>query len=171
MHKILLLSTLLLIGSSSFSQSIKDLDFLTGEWKVKEDNSENDWWEKSTRTVQYALDSTYIVLEASAISSSGKERTYLWYIHHNSKKNQFEMVSMFSNWHKAQFDILIWEPKERKLIIKNGTDPNADEYHERYGEMVFNEDFDEYVWIGENKYGDRNNPSIWKYVEKGWRSK
>lgn len=171
MQKSILVLSLLLITSVSFSQSIKDLEFLIGEWKTREDIKDKNWWEESRRTIQYALDSTYIEVKATANSSSGKERKYLWYIHYNSKKNQFEMLSMFSNWHKAQFDILIWEPTERKLIIKKDPDPNEEEYHERYGEMIFDENFMEFVWKGVNKYGDKNNPGIWKYVEKGIKTK
>ncbi len=167
MRKSILAFLFVLIASSSFSQSVKDLDFLIGEWKVREDNKEKNWWEESSRIARYALDSTHIEIEATAISSSGKERSYLWYIHYNSKKKQFEMVSMFSNWHKTQFDILAWDATKRKLTIKNDVDPNSDEYHERFGEMIFDENFNTYTWIGENKYGDRNKPSIWNYVEKG----
>ena len=168
-----LIFTLLLSSGNIIAQemSIQDLDFLIGEWEVREDNKEKKWWEKSTRTGRYVLDSTYIELESAAISSSGKERTYSWYIHYNSKKNQFEMLSMFSNWHEVLFDILIWDSTKRKLTIRNKVDSNSDEFHERYGEIIFDENFNEYLWVGENKYGDSNNPSIWKYVEKGLRIK
>lgn len=175
MNKVLTLIFLMLIGNSSFAQedpnsvTIQDLDFLIGTWEVREDNEEKTWWEESTRVGEYILDSTYIQLKASAISSSGKERTYLWLIHFNSKAQQFEMVSMFSNWPKVQFDILTWEPNARKLIIKSGGDPNSDDYHDRYGELVFDKDFNAYTWIGENKYGDRENPNVWKYKELGSR--
>jgi len=163
----------LIITGNVFSQekSIKDLEFLVGAWEVREDNNENDWWEKATRTGRYILDSTYIELNATAISSTGKERTYRWFIHYNSKKNQFEMVSMFSNWHEVLVDILIWDSTKRKLTIRNNVDLNSDEYHERYGEIIFDENFKSYIWTGENKNGDPNNPSIWKYVEKGSRIK
>lgn len=156
-----------------FSQekSIKDLAFLIGTWEVREDNEERTWWEKSTRTGQYVLDSTYIELESVAISSSGKERTYRWFIHYNSKAQQFEMASMFSNWHKILFDILIWDIEKRKLTVRNGVEPNSDEYHERFGEIIFDENFREYIWTGENKYGNPDNPRFWKYIEKGFRVK
>ncbi|GAA4277937.1 hypothetical protein [Aquimarina mytili] len=168
-----LLITLLLATGTILAQkkSIQDLDFLIGKWEVREDNKEEKWWEKSTRTCQYTLDSTYIELKSVAISSSGKERTYTWYIHYNSKAQQFEMVSMFSNWPKILFDILHWDPKKRKLIIQNDKDQNKGEYHERYGEIIFEEDFNTYTWTGQNKYGDPKNPSIWKYIEKGSRIK
>ena len=156
-----------------FSQqkSIQDLDFLIAEREVREDNLETDWWEKSKRTGRYVLDSTYIELESFAITSDGKERTYRWFIHYNSIAEQFEMTSMFSNWLKVLFDILLWDAEQRKLTIRNAKDPNSDEFHERFGELIFNHDLSTYVWKGQNKYGDPDKPSIWKYVEKGAKKK
>ncbi len=168
-----LVLTISLSAGNSIAQEkkIQDLDFLIGEWKVREDNKEENWWEKSTRTARYVLDSTYIELESKALSSKGKRRTYRWYIHYNSKAQQFEMVSMFSNWHKVERDILHWDSENRKLTVQNISDSNSNEYHERFGEISFDESFNKYVWKGENKYGDPREPSIWKYVEKGSRIK
>lgn len=149
--------------------SIQDLDFLIGTWQVREENTEKTWWEKSTRTARYIMDSTYIELVSSAVQSNGKKRNYRWYIHYNKKEERFEMVSMFSNWHKIQFDILKWDSKNRKLIIRNDIESHTTEYHERYGEIIFNENFSEYIWLGENKYGNKKEPSIWLYEEKGVR--
>ncbi len=148
-------------------KSVKDLNFLIGEWKVREDIPEKNWWEESTRIVRYALDSTFIELDCRSISSGGKKRTYRWYIHYNRKKQQFEMVSMFSNWHKVQFDMLYWDAENRELTIRNAVDLNSTEYHERFGVMTFNENLNGYIWKGENKYGDAKNPGIWRYIEKG----
>jgi len=171
--KALLIIALFFCTTTVFSQqkSIKDLEFLIGEWDVREDNKEKKWWEESKRTGRYVLDSTYIELKTVATSSDGKERTYRWFIHFNSKVQQFEMVSMFSNWHKIQFDILHWDFEQRKLTVRNGVEPNSNEYHERYGELIFNDNFNEYVWKGQNKYGNPDKPSIWEYVEKGVRVK
>lgn len=171
--KSIVFACLTLIGSMISAQDtssvsrIHELDFLVGTWEVREDNKELTWWEESTRTGSYILDSTYIELRASAISSSGKKRTYTWLIHYNVKAQQFEMVSMFSNWHKIQFDILIWDRLNRKLTVKSGGDPGPYEYHERFGEILFNENLNEYTWKGENKYGDQDNPSVWRYTEIG----
>lgn len=153
------------------AQSINDLDFLIGKWEVREDNKEKDWWEKSTRIGQFVLDSMYIELKSNALSSSGKKRTYRWYIHFNSKTQEFEMISLFSNWHSVLFDILDWNKESRKLTIRNKIDLNTSDYHERFGEIIFSEDFNLYEWKGQNKYGDANSPSIWNYIEKGIRIK
>lgn len=152
-------------------KSIQDLDFLIGEWKVREDNKEKNWWEESARVGRYILDSTYIELKSNAISSDGTKRTYLWHIHYNSKNQRFEMVSIFSNWYKIQFDILYWDLENRKLTIQNVVDQNSDEYQERFGEIIFDGSFNKYEWKGENKRGDPNNPSVWKYIERGYRIK
>lgn len=172
MKTIFLLATALCILTTLSAQekSIKDLEFLIGKWQVREDNTEEGWWEETLRTGRYVMDSTYIELESEAVSSTGVERTYRWYIHYNFKAQQFEMTSMFSNWHKVLNDVLDWDPKNRKLTLRNGVDASSKEYHERFGEIVFDEDFNGYLWKGENKYGDPENPGIWKYVEKGVRS-
>lgn len=159
------------LAQDTLETSIKDLEFLIGTWEVREDNQEKTWWEESTRIGSYTLDSTYIELSAIAKSSTGKQRTYLWLIHYNKKDQQFEMISMFSNWHKIQFDILGWDPNKRTLTIQSGGDPGSNEYHERFGELVFEKEFNSYVWKGQNKYGDESNPSIWEYVEKGVKVK
>ena len=164
--------TVVTVDITAQENSIQDLDFLIGTWEVREDNAEKTWWEETTRTAQYTLDSTYIELTSHAVSSTGKERTYRWFIHYNSKGRQYEMVSMFGNWHKVQFDILEWDATARKLTIRSGQDPSGpDEYHERYGELIFEADFSAYTWNGENKYGDPADPGIWTYVEKGRRVK
>ena len=131
---------------------------------------ESEWWETSIREISYTLKDNYIELKANSIDSDGREREYHWYINYNKKTKQFEMVSMFSNWYKTQFDILDWDSEKRTLTIRNKPDSESG-FHERFGEMVFSEDFNEYTWVGENKYGDPNNPSIWRYIEKGQRKK
>ena len=154
-------------GIMAQEKGIKEFDFLIGTWETREDNVEEEWWETSTREIKYALKGNYIELKASSIDSNGREREYYWYINYNKKTAQFEMVSMFSNWHKTQFDILDWDSEKRKLTIRS----NPGNFPERFGEIIFSEDFNGYTWEGENKYGDPNNPSIWKYIEKGFRNK
>ena len=171
--KLFILATLFITNiSKGFTQQpIRELDFLIGSWEVREDNAEKTWWEKTKRTASYTLDSTYIELVSSAVSSSGKQRTYRWFIHYNEKAAEYEMISMFGNWHKIQHDVLKWDPQKRTLTIRNGQDlGNNEEFHERLGHMTFNEGFTEYVWTGENKYGDPENPKSWKYTEVGIRS-
>lgn len=174
MKKVLLFIPLALIGiivsgQDSDTPTIKDLGFLIGKWEVREDNEEQTWWEESIRVGTYVLDSTYIELKASATSKGDKQRTYLWLIHFNSKAQQFEMISMFSNWPKIQFDTLSWDADRRKLTIQNGGDPNSDDYHDRFGEILFDEDFNGYTWKGRNLYGDKDSPDKWVYIEKGKR--
>ncbi len=164
----LLLFTVLCINASNAQTSrIHELSFLIGSWEVREENEAKTWWEETDRTVIYILDSTYIELNSIAISSSGKQRSYKWYIHYNSKSDQFEMVSIFSNWYKIQYDRLSWDADSRRLTILSGSDPGSDDYHERKGELQFNEDFSAYEWKGVNKSGNPDDPSIWEYTERG----
>lgn len=159
---------LLTIPFDTFSQrmGIKDLEFLIGTWKVRETNKNKTWWEETTRVAKYVLDSTYIELTSHATSSNGKVRIYLWMLHYNSGDDRFEMVSMFGNWHKVQFDILIWDRDSRKLTLRHG-ESIAEEFQDRFGEIIFNESFNQYIWTGENKHGDPANPSVWSYIETG----
>ncbi|MEQ8364276.1 MAG: hypothetical protein RIF39_01045 [Cyclobacteriaceae bacterium] len=116
-----LILVLLFFSRSSIAQErgIKELDFLIGTWESREENVDKGWWETSTREIKYTLKGNYIELKANSIDSNGKERAYSWYINYNKKKERFEMVSMFSNWHKTQFDILVWDSKQRKLTVRN----------------------------------------------------
>lgn len=167
---IMLLIIMLFLPEYMMSQEkgIQELDFLIGVWESREENTETGWWETSTREIRYILKDNYIELKANSIDSNGREREYYWFINYNKRNEQFEMVSMFSNWHRTQFDILEWDGEKRKLTIRNN--PGCEkEFTERLGEIVFSEDFKAYTWTGENKYGDPNNPSVWKYVETGFR--
>jgi len=172
LEKAFILIIVLFLSVSVIAQEsgIKELDFLIGIWETREDNVEEGWWETSTREIKYTLKGNYIELKANSIDSNGRKREYCWYINYNKKTKQFEMVSMFSNWYKTLLDIIVWDSKQKMLTIRNK--PGSDnEFPERFGEIIFNENFDEYTWKGENKYGDPDKPSIWKYVEKGIRIK
>lgn len=154
----------MLITAQKESQDIKSLDFLIGTWEVREENKEKQYWEETIRVASYTLDGNYIKIDHKAIDSKGRKRHILWFINYNKKTERYEMISMFGNWYKTQFDILTWNKKERKLTFKNH--PSCEgEYHNRVGEMVFNKNFNEYVWIGENRYKEESN--IWKYHEVG----
>jgi len=170
MRKLITVLVLIISCFTMNSQSIKDLGFLIGTWEVREDNKENGWWETATRVGKYVLKDNFIEFKANSIDSNGRKREYIWYFHYNKKTKQFEMTSIFSNWHKVQSDILEWNAKERILTIRNKPQLGG-EFHERLGEMIFSKDFKSYEWKGENKYGDPNKPSIWRYVEKGKRIK
>ncbi len=171
-ERMLILIIMLFPPTCMLSQEngIKALDFLIGTWETREDNTETGWWETATREINYTLKDNYIELKATSIDSNGRAREYYWYINYNKKTQQFEMVSMFSNWHETQFDILEWDLEKRKLTIRNIPDRES-RFTERFGEFIFSKDFNTYTWKGENKYGDPNNPSIWKYVEKGVRKR
>lgn len=147
--------------------SVKDLHFLVGTWQTEEHHLASGWWEKSTRTGTYILDSTYLQLESVAVNSSGKKRTYRFLIHYDSDTDQFEMVCIYSNWPKVRTEILVWDQSNR--TIKLTGKPEADEYSERTGLMQFTSDFSAYTWKGANKSGKVDNPRVFEYEEKGKR--
>lgn len=149
--------------------SIKDLQFLIGTWEAVERNKENTWWEKCTRTGTYMLDSTYIKLESVAVASTGKQRTYSFMIHYDKTAGHFEMIGMYSNWPKIRVEFLDWDSESRTIRLQSK--PDGGEYSERVGTIKFNEKFDSYVWTGVNKSGDRLNPAVWEFTERGQRMK
>lgn len=104
-------------GIIAQEKGIKELDFLIGTWETREENKENGYWETSIREIKYTLKENYILIKSNSIDFNGRKREYNWYINFNKKSNRFEMVSMFSNWHKTQFDVLEWDKEKRTLII------------------------------------------------------
>ncbi|MEM9548067.1 MAG: hypothetical protein AAGA77_18950 [Bacteroidota bacterium] len=166
LYLLVLLSVFLIQDINAQEGKLQNLDFLIGTWETREEIADKGWWETSTREIEYTLGGNYIRLNAKSIDSNGREREYSWFINYNKNTEQFEMISMFSNWYKTQFDVLTWNEEDRTLVIqhKEGMD---EEYHERYGEMTFSEDFKNYTWKGENRYGDPNDLGIWRYVETG----
>ena len=91
-HKELNLLTLtgicwLFLLNSVNGQSIRDLDFLIGEWEVTETiypGQPKEYQETGTRTCSYYLDGTFIKCESETIvSTSGRKRTYAYYINYD----------------------------------------------------------------------------------------
>lgn len=79
------------------AQSIKDLDFLIGAWDVAETiypGTEKEYQEKGTRICSYYLDRRFIKCESETIvSTSGKKRTYAYYINYDKKAQCFRATN------------------------------------------------------------------------------
>ncbi|MEO9485858.1 MAG: hypothetical protein ABJG47_20540 [Ekhidna sp.] len=110
---------LCVIGTSALSQSIKDLDFLIGEWEVKETlypGTERTWTENGKRTCGYYLKDRFIKCESLTVDSRNqKERAYVYFFNYDEKQECFQVTSLAHDFplhgqHKWFLD------KENKII-------------------------------------------------------
>lgn len=108
------------------AQSIKDLDFLIGTWKVEETirpGTNEAYMENGTRTCSYYLNDTFIKCEAqTTISTSGRTRHYAYYIRYNERDGYFSAVNFAHDFPRiGQFQwYLNKEAKElRQVAPKN----------------------------------------------------
>lgn len=95
----------LLIGFNDLNaQSIKDLDFLIGDWKVNETlfpGTDRSYTEKGTRTCSYYLDNSFIKCESSTVSSkTGKQRSYIYLINYDQKEDCFWVTALSNDFPK-----------------------------------------------------------------------
>ncbi len=95
---------LLAWGGELDAQSIKDLDFLIGDWKVKETlfpGTDKSYTEKGTRTCAYYLDDSFIRCESSTVSSkTGKQRSYTYLINYDRKEECFWVTALSNDFPK-----------------------------------------------------------------------
>ena len=96
--KKLLPGLLFLIQTNLFAQDITDLDFLIGEWEVKETlypGTDRSWTENGTRTCSYYLKGKFIKCESLTTDSRNqRERAYAYIFNYNEKDGFFEVTSL-----------------------------------------------------------------------------
>jgi len=125
--KLKLTAVLLLIGITQFflitpvlCQGIRDLDFLIGEWDLTETiypGHPKEYQEKGTRTCSYYLDGSFIKCESETIvSTSGKKRTYAYYINYDTKEKCFRATN-FANDFPLHGQFVWYLDDENKQII------------------------------------------------------
>ncbi|WP_420603260.1 hypothetical protein [Flagellimonas sp.] len=97
MQKTILFLFFITISSSSFSQSIKDLDFLIGKWKIVETiypGTEKEYQEIGTRTCGYYLNGSFIKCESKTVDQRNqRERFYSYIINYDKKENCFRATN------------------------------------------------------------------------------
>ena len=97
--RFLVLTSLTLIFHIAESQSIRDLDFLIGDWKLKElvhdqpGNSEPDYGERNCR---YDLGNTYIRCESKVIAGDD-EITFTFFFNYSETRKVFKRYGFFSH--------------------------------------------------------------------------
>lgn len=108
------------IGISA--QSIKDLDFLIGEWDVLErifPGTDKEYQEKGTRVCEYYLNGSFIKCEsATVVSTSGKERYYTYVINYDERENCFRATNLANDFPlQGQFKWFLDKENKRILAI------------------------------------------------------
>ncbi|MGW9684829.1 hypothetical protein [Flagellimonas sp. 2504JD1-5] len=120
MQKTILILLFITFSSSSFSQSIKDLDFLIGTWKVVETilpGTEKAYQEIGTRTCSYYLNGSFIKCESeTVIQKNGRKRYYSYIINYDKKENCFRATN-FANDFPLHGQFKWFLDKENKRII------------------------------------------------------
>ncbi len=104
------------------SQSIKDLDFLIGEWDVTETiypGQPKEYQETGTRICSYYLDGSFIKCESETIvSTSGRKRTYAYYINYDKKEQCFRATNFAHDFPlHGQFQWYLDEENEQIIAI------------------------------------------------------
>lgn len=95
---------ILVLLNSIQAQSIDDLSFLIGEWELTETiypGQSKEYQEKGIRTCSYYLNHSFIKCESSTtISTSGKKRTYAYYINYDEKEKCFRATNFANDFPK-----------------------------------------------------------------------
>lgn len=98
MQKSLFLLLSILIAHTSFSQSIKDLNFLIGDWKIVETiypGTEKEYQEIGKRTCEYYLNGSFIKCESLTVDQRNqRERSYAYIINYHKKEDVFLVTSL-----------------------------------------------------------------------------
>lgn len=123
MNKIALFNILVSIVTLSSAQSINDLDFLIGDWKVNETlfpGTDKSYTENGSRTCAYYLDNSYIRCESATISSkNGKKRYYTYLINYDKMEDCFWVTALSNDFpkHDKQQWFLDRENEQINVII------------------------------------------------------
>lgn len=162
MKKYILL--MVLVGACELgAQSIKDLNFLIGDWKVNETilpGTDKSYTENGTRSCAYYLEDSFIRCESSTLSSkTGKHRSYTYLINYDKKEDCFWVTALSNDFpkHDKQQWFLDKENEQILAIIPRSV------FNDRFFRANISfKDQDRLVWDGwYSKFkGDRE----WKYI-------
>lgn len=122
MQKTILTLLFITFSSTSFSQSIKDLDFLIGTWKIVETiypGTEKEYQELGTRTCEYYLNGRFIKCESKTIDQRNqRERFYSYVINYDKKEKCFRATNFAHDFPlHGQFKWFLDEENERIIAI------------------------------------------------------
>ena len=122
MKKSILPLLLMITSAPLFSQSINDLDFLIGTWKIEETiypGTEREYQEIGTRTCEYYLNGSFIKCESSTVvQKNGKKRHYAYVINYDKRENCFRATNMANDFPlQGQFKWFLDEKNQRIIAI------------------------------------------------------
>lgn len=98
MQKSILITVLFISCAPLVSQSITDLDFLIGSWKIEETiypGTSKEYQEKGIRVCEYFLNGSFIKCESTTlVQKNGKERHYAYVINYDKKEDCFRTTNL-----------------------------------------------------------------------------
>ncbi|WP_190810635.1 hypothetical protein [Flagellimonas sp. S3867] len=122
MQKPIIIFLFVTMSSFSFSQSIKDLDFLIGTWKIVETiypGTDKEYQEIGTRTCKYYLNGNFIKCESETmVQKNGRKRHYSYVINYDKKENCFRATNFAHDFPlHGQFKWFLDKENERIIAI------------------------------------------------------
>lgn len=122
MQKSILIVLFITVSSSCFSQSIKDLDFLIGTWKIVETiypGTEKEYQEIGTRTCEYYLNGSFIKCESITVDERNqRERFYSYIINYDKREDCFRATNFAHDFPlHGQFKWFLDKENERIIAI------------------------------------------------------
>ncbi len=110
-----------LTSLSLHAQSIKDLDFLIGKWKVEETmfpGTERSYLERGFRTCNYFLENSCIHCETQTTNSkTGVQRTYAYIINYDYDLGCFTAAVIANDFPKIGIDQWYLDKKAKEIRI------------------------------------------------------
>ncbi len=122
MQKPILALLFIIVSLSSYSQSIKDLDFLIGKWKIVETiypGTEKEYQEIGTRTCEYYLNGNFIKCESNTVDQRNqRERFYSYVINYDKREDCFRATNFAHDFPlHGQFKWFLDKENERIIAI------------------------------------------------------
>jgi len=117
-----LMPALVLLSTPAHAVQTAPLDklvWMIGAWDFDDSQIDGDYRETGSRVCEYGLDEQYIVCESKGVSSSGKERTYLFFINYNQLDERFEMTCLFGNFPRKFLYALDVSDDGREIRLTN----------------------------------------------------
>lgn len=132
-------------GAAGQEPSIRDLDWLIGEWSFEDEEIAGDYRESGTRTCSWALGGDYIRCASEGRDHRGGARTYVWFINFNANEQRFEITSLFQGNPRKYLYTATLHDGGRRLEVRFGS-WEADALHFEGGATVVYDGRDRYVW-------------------------
>ncbi len=154
---------LLIWSHHADAQSIKDLDFLIGQWTVNETlfpGTDHSYTENGSRVCTYYLEDSFIRCESSTLSSkTGKKRAYTYLINYDEQQDCFWVTALSNDFpkHDKQQWFLDKENEQILAII-----PRSVFNNQFFRATISFKDRNRLVWDG--WYSQFRGDREWRYI-------